>query len=122
MHNFQSLAQSVATVSSWLADFDTDQANMCIQLSRLLYALQRIDSVTLTHRRLSLASPGHYGGGVPTQKNEIRRATFTLLTPSMLMQRQSIQQMSGARDALCSALPSLGMHSHDVKSACYIRA
>ncbi|BDA49741.1 hypothetical protein COCOBI_14-3610 [Coccomyxa sp. Obi] len=66
---------------------------------------QRVDSVDLTHRRLSLASPGHYGGGGTIRKREVRRNTFSLAMPS-LMQRQSIQQVSGSIRAVGRRLSS----------------
>ncbi|KAK9905028.1 hypothetical protein WJX75_008193 [Coccomyxa subellipsoidea] len=52
---------------------------------------ERVDSITLTHRRMSLADPGHYGGSGSVRKPEVRRATF-----SNIMRRQSIQQVSGS--------------------------
>ncbi|EIE18732.1 hypothetical protein COCSUDRAFT_60039 [Coccomyxa subellipsoidea C-169] len=51
----------------------------------------RVDSVTLTHRRMSMADPGHYGGSGGPRKQEARRATF-----SAIIRRQSIQQVSGS--------------------------
>ena len=58
---------------------------------------QRVDSMDLTHRRLSLASPGHYGGSGSVRKREVRRNTFSLAMPTLLMQRQNLQQVSGVQ-------------------------
>ena len=42
---------------------------------------------------MSLADPGHFGGSSSPQKQEIRRATF-----SVIIRRQSIKQVSGVHD------------------------
>jgi hypothetical protein len=56
------------------------------------WGLQREDSLSLAHRRLSLASPGKYGG--KPLKVQRRRSRFSLLSPRLL-QTYSVQQMSG---------------------------